>query len=607
MELSSSFKSSFNSIMQLESDLQTSCSGRSDTECLGSPTFAQYSLVRELNGGATSRVYEAAERSGGAHVALKVLNSKPCGGYVLPSSIIQQEINCAKRLEHKHIAKLLDVVAHEGRLALAFELVRGPDLLDYIKGCHNRVPEQLGLHYFRQLLSAVTHMHQQGIAHRDLKPENCMIDPQTHCLKVIDFGLAAPLEAHMPPGCGTLNTIAPECIVQEGVAPAQNPVAVDVWGLGVTLYITLVGKFPFQDTRRPHSDQQQVYNTLKGRLNPLPDRISGGTRQLIMSMLQTDPTLRPSLQQILAHPCLAEADLHEAFLYESQVFGGSSGMGPCSPSCESAASDQTHMPCSTSCDTPVDDGSQSVSMRPERGLNYMLERYLTTNTADKKRPPICQTEVKNSIMASSGVLQRRSSALQPEIVRAALRSSPAPVQSPIPTQTTSPQVVSVFSEASQSQGFFMWEDEEYQGLPFDESPIQERSSVKLFTMSQEDITSRRSNDISKAEESNRLRELPTVPEGDEYECAEELTTSVHMSSSSSDRSTFAYGYPANESESGCATTLRHAYSQDLERVPPLGPRHHRATMSEYPAQMAGCTVNLSKPASMSSKWQPVCK
>lgn len=46
--------------------------------------------------------------------------------------------------------------------------------------------------------------------------------------------------------CGTLNTIAPECIVQEGVAPAQDPVAVDVWGLGVTLYITLVGKFPFQ-------------------------------------------------------------------------------------------------------------------------------------------------------------------------------------------------------------------------------------------------------------------------------------------------------------------------------------------------------------------------
>ena len=51
--------------------------------------------------------------------------------------------------------------------------------------------------------------------------------------------------------CGTLNTIAPECIVQEGKAPAQDPVAVDVWGLGVTLYITLVGRFPFQVSHTP--------------------------------------------------------------------------------------------------------------------------------------------------------------------------------------------------------------------------------------------------------------------------------------------------------------------------------------------------------------------
>lgn len=49
-------------------------------------------------------------------------------------------------------------------------------------------------------------------------------------------------------------------------------------------------------------------------------------------------------------------------------------MSPYSPSCESATSDQTHTPYSTSSDAPVDDGSQHVTIGPEKGLTYMLQR-----------------------------------------------------------------------------------------------------------------------------------------------------------------------------------------------------------------------------------------
>lgn len=69
-----------------------------------------------------------------------------------------------------------------------------------------------------------------------------------------------------------------------------------------------------QDARRPHSDQQQVYNTLKGRLNPIPDRVSPAAQDLVLSMLQTDPARRPSLKQIAEHPCLTEMQPLDAAL-----------------------------------------------------------------------------------------------------------------------------------------------------------------------------------------------------------------------------------------------------------------------------------------------------
>lgn len=67
---------------------------------------------------------------------------------------------------------------------MQLELVNGPDLLDFVESCSRRVPEEVAVHFFRQLLEAVVYMHKMGVAHRDLKPENCMIDLQTHTLKV---------------------------------------------------------------------------------------------------------------------------------------------------------------------------------------------------------------------------------------------------------------------------------------------------------------------------------------------------------------------------------------------------------------------------------------
>ena len=56
--------------------------------------------------------------------------------------------------------------------------------------------------------------------------------------------------------CGTIYTIAPECVVQgSGQQAANDTTAVDIWGLGVTLYIALAGRFPFQANILPLTER----------------------------------------------------------------------------------------------------------------------------------------------------------------------------------------------------------------------------------------------------------------------------------------------------------------------------------------------------------------
>ena len=115
-------------------------------------------------------------------------------------------------------------------------------------------PQRLSVAYFRsaaQVLAdateALQHVHDAGVAHRDVKPANIMVDRNGHP-RVIDFGLAdeIPLPGAAPPAgatrpCGTPNYMAPE--QWDGGAPTP---ALDVWGLGATLYelLTLRQAFP---------------------------------------------------------------------------------------------------------------------------------------------------------------------------------------------------------------------------------------------------------------------------------------------------------------------------------------------------------------------------
>ena len=79
-----------------------------------------------------------------------------------------------------------------------------------------------------------------GICHRDIKPQNLLVDPQTHSLKVCDFGSAKRLvrgEINVSYICSRYYR-APELIF--GATEYTN--AIDVWSVGCVMAEMLLGQ-----------------------------------------------------------------------------------------------------------------------------------------------------------------------------------------------------------------------------------------------------------------------------------------------------------------------------------------------------------------------------
>lgn len=177
--------------------------------------------------------------------------------------------------------------------------------------------------FFKQLLSGIACIHENGFCHRDIKPENCMIETATGTLKIIDFGLSKHLDSAKTVGIGTPDYMCPEMLTGSSHQPGHaggpggggagsgpggagmmmhyNPEAVDVWAMGVMLYLMLTGTYPFEDFNQPGNITATLRRVREGRMNRLPTHLSQPVRDLLLRMIQVDPVKRTTLKAIAAH------------------------------------------------------------------------------------------------------------------------------------------------------------------------------------------------------------------------------------------------------------------------------------------------------------------
>lgn len=172
------------------------------------------------------------------------------------------------------------------------EYISGGELSDYIIA-KKHLKEEEAFRIFRQIVSAVDYLHQNGISHRDLKPENILLDSKRN-IKIIDFGLSNTYKPGelLKTACGSPCYAAPEMIAGK----MYNGLATDIWSCGIILYTMLSGHLPFDD-----KNASSLYKKILEDELVIPKYFSQSARDIVLHVLNKDPNKRYSIEQIVAH------------------------------------------------------------------------------------------------------------------------------------------------------------------------------------------------------------------------------------------------------------------------------------------------------------------
>uniref|UniRef100_A0A8C7ZYV6 Calcium/calmodulin-dependent protein kinase type IV n=1 Tax=Oryzias sinensis TaxID=183150 RepID=A0A8C7ZYV6_9TELE len=253
-----------------------------------------YTLGSELGRGATSIVYRCEEKQTQKPYAVKVLKK------TIDKKIVRTEIGVLLRLSHPNIIQLKEIFETDTDIALVLELVTGGELFDRIveRGYYS---ERDAAHVIKQILEAVAYLHENGVVHRDLKPENLLYADLSldASLKIADFGLSKIIDDQvtMKTVCGTPGYCAPEILRGNAYGPE-----VDMWSVGVILYILLCGFEPFFDPRGDQYMYSRILNCDYEFVSPWWDEVSLNAKDLVGKLIVLDPHKRLSVREALQHP-----------------------------------------------------------------------------------------------------------------------------------------------------------------------------------------------------------------------------------------------------------------------------------------------------------------
>jgi serine/threonine protein kinase len=192
-----------------------------------------YRVMELIAEGGFGRTYKGVHSLTGMEVCIKhCLRVSP-----EDDEIILEEARAMWDLRHFSIPAVRDVIRHtDGSVILVMSYIPGQTLEKYVEKLGSLDAEHVAW-IAERLLNALKYLHYHGVIHGDMKPQNVIIQPDSHTVVTVDFGLSLvkPGRNSSPKGY-TPYFASPEHIAQTPLVPES-----DFYGLGMTLIYALCG------------------------------------------------------------------------------------------------------------------------------------------------------------------------------------------------------------------------------------------------------------------------------------------------------------------------------------------------------------------------------
>lgn len=273
-----------------EAKMQSESSGAT------SSYLGEYKFIKWVGEGSFGKVALAQKNGAKNYVAVKIIQKNADNA---ASIAIERSM---EKLKHPFICNTYSSMETATRAYLIMEYVGGGNFA-VPENPNDKFPEKVARFYACQIASALRYLHKSGFIYRDIALHNLLLDVEGN-VKLIDFGLAASQSSTSAEFAGTPGFMAPEMVTGKSTGADRS---VDWWGLGIILYMMLVGRPPF------FADNLLTMKNLIVNEEPyFPHALSKASKSALVQLLAKNPAERlgntPDESDVLKHPFFKEID-----------------------------------------------------------------------------------------------------------------------------------------------------------------------------------------------------------------------------------------------------------------------------------------------------------